>query len=139
VIPIVAHPERYQNIIDNFSLLAEWKRNGAFLQLNAGSIAGAYGSRAEKVAWRCLEVGAVDYLSSDFHARGKCLVSEAEGRIAARGGRSQFKVLTGLNGVRLLAGIEPTPVPPLDRPKSGWRRLTNAILGKRSGDPTYWG
>jgi protein-tyrosine phosphatase len=134
IIPIVAHPERYDNMGDGLELLADWNRSGAFLQLNAGSVVGAYGSRPEKLAWRCLEAGAVDYISSDYHSRGKCLVAEAGRRIADRGGESQFRVLTGVNGARLIAGAEPAAVMPLARPRWGWRHLTKAILGKLRRD-----
>ena len=129
--PIIAHPERYENVGHELGLLIDWKQSGAFLQLNAGSLLGVYGSRPEKRAWEYLEAGVVDYLSSDYHSRGRCLVFEAEKRIADRGGESQFRILSSVNGTRLLAGIEPSPVPPLVRTQSRWERLTGALRRKR--------
>src|SRR4051812_28319703 len=57
VTPIVAHPERYENIDDDWEVLGEWKRAGGFLQLNAGSLLGAYGKRVEAKGWKVLEGG----------------------------------------------------------------------------------
>jgi len=130
VTPIVAHPERYENIGADLNQLLEWKHAGAFLQLNAGSLVGAYGTRVERAAWHCLKAGVVDYLSSDYHARGTCLSGGAGERLAARGGGDQLKALTEYNGDRLLQGLDPTPVVPLGRPDSRWRRLKRAFRRK---------
>lgn len=40
VTPIVAHPERYENVDEALEVLYEWKRSGVFLQLDAGSVVG---------------------------------------------------------------------------------------------------
>jgi protein-tyrosine phosphatase len=112
VTPIIAHPERYENVDDSLDVLQEWKRSGAFLQLDAGSVLDFYGPRAEELAWRCLEVGVVDYLSSDYHARGDCLIAQAREQLKVRGGAPQLKTFTK-NGERMAAGLEPSPVAPL--------------------------
>lgn len=125
--PIVAHPERYENTDPQMEIFREWKQAGAFLQLNAGSLVGAYGARVERNAWRVLEAGLADYLSSDYHSRGNCLSSGAGERLAARGGVAQLKALTEYNGDRLIQGLDPTPVVPLGRPESRWRRLRRAL------------
>lgn len=127
ITPIVAHPERYENLEKDLESLFLWKQSGAFLQLNAGSIAGAYGKGVERKAWRCLEAGVVDFLSSDYHARGNCLTALAKERLEECGGSSHFRVLTTINGERLLKGIDPAPVPPLRRRGSGWERLKRAF------------
>lgn len=131
VTPIVAHPERYENLEKDLESLFLWKQSGAFLQLNAGSIAGAYGTRVERNGWRCLEAGVVDFLSSDYHARGDCLAALAKARMEEWGGGSHFRVLTTINGERLLKGIDPAPVSPLRRRGSGWKRLKRAFRIQR--------
>jgi len=127
VTPIVAHPERYENLNAHYQTFSEWKQAGAFLQMNAGSLIGAYGLRVERNAWRCLRAGLVDYLSSDYHARGNCLVAEARAELASKGGGSQLRALSGLNGRRLVQGLDPTPVDPFARPESYWQRLMRAL------------
>jgi protein-tyrosine phosphatase len=127
VTPIIAHPERYQNVEADLAILYDWKRSGAFLQLNAGSVVGAYGPRVERLAWKCLRAGLVDYLSSDYHSRGTCLIEGAKARLGERSGTSQFQTLAVFNGDRLLNGLDPTPVTPLPRRKSPWQRLVAAV------------
>lgn len=127
VTPIVAHPERYENLDDSFEMLHEWKRSGAFLQLDAGSLVGGYGPRAEDLAWRCLEAGVVDYLSSDYHARGDCLMAQASQRLRARGGGSQLNALTMSNGKRLVAGLDAIRIAPMRHTSSSLQRLRRAL------------
>ena len=124
--PIVAHPERYENTDASFQILREWKEAGAFLQLNAASLTGGYGSRVERNGWECLRLGLVDFLSSDYHARGVCAVEGARKRVAARGGESLLKTLAGYNGQRLLDGLDPIPVDRLGA-ESRWERLKRAF------------
>jgi protein-tyrosine phosphatase len=127
VTPIVAHPERYENIDPQMSVLREWKKAGAFLQLNAGSLMGAYGVRVERNAWKLLHAGLADYVCSDYHARGICLSMSAAERLIARGGAAQLKTLAQYNGDRLIEGLDPTPVVALGRPESPWRRLARIL------------
>jgi protein-tyrosine phosphatase len=110
VTPIVAHPERYDNLDDDLEVLLEWKRSGAFLQVDAGSLVGDFGESIEASGWKVLELGLADYLSSDYHARGECFVAEAKSRISARKGDSQFRALSVLNGERLLREQDPVLV-----------------------------
>ena len=130
VTPIVAHPERYENIEPDLQIFREWKQAGAFLQVNAGSLVGAYGTRVDRNAWHLLRAGLVDYISSDYHARGNCLIAGARERIAARGGAGQLKTLAEYNGDRLIEGVDPIPVVPLRQSESRWRRLKRAFRRK---------
>jgi hypothetical protein len=83
---------------------------------------GVYGHRVEKRAWLCLERGAVDFMSSDYHAKGKCGTAAARHLLEECGGREHFRLLTTVNGRRLLEDADPVPVPPLAR-ISRWRRV----------------
>jgi protein-tyrosine phosphatase len=120
--PIVAHPERYHNL-DDLELADEWRSVGAFLQCNAGSVVGRYGARAEAAAWDLLGRGWVDYLCSDYHARGRLPIEAARAAFEAAGGAECFELLTRENPSRLVEGQEPLPVPPLERRRSLWQRL----------------
>ena len=126
VTPIVAHPERYENTDPGFQVLRQWREAGAFLQLNAASLTGGYGPRIERNAWQCVRLGLVDFLSSDYHARGVCAVAGARKRLRARGGEVLLKTLAGLNGDRLLQQLDPIPVEPLG-PEPLWRVLKRAF------------
>lgn len=123
--PVLAHPERYtQPGPGGLAGPDEWRRVGAALQVNWGSLAGRYGKGPHDLAWALLERGWADYLSSDYHARGRLGVETARGLILARGGEHQLELLTEQNPARLLRGEPPLPVPPLaPRRRSVWGRL----------------
>jgi protein-tyrosine phosphatase len=120
--PVLAHPERYAGAA-TLADAAEWRRAGAALQVNAGSLLGRYGEGPRRTAWGLLERGWADYLCSDFHARGRCATAEAAAALARAGGALQAGRLTRDNPARLLAGQPPLPVPPLRPRPPLWRRL----------------
>lgn len=124
--PVLAHPERYGNALPDLSDAEEWCRLGAHLQVNSGSLIGKYGEPARTLAWGLLERGLVSYLSSDYHARGRCLSAEARDALLARGAAEQATLLTEVNPQRLLDDQPPLPVPPLARRRS----LLGRIFGR---------
>lgn len=122
--PIIAHPERYAGMGNNYGLVEEWRDAGAHIQVNSGSLLGYYGPAPRRLAWAIVEEGLADYLSSDYHSRGKCAVADCAAVMKARGGADQHQALTETNPQRLLAGEPPVPVPPF---KAGdapfWKRM----------------
>jgi len=60
---IVAHPERY-NYID-YDMIKSWKKTGALIQLNAGSLFG--NKDVKKIAKQLIKRGLVDIVASDAH------------------------------------------------------------------------
>lgn len=120
VIPIVAHPERYSNMSTNMALVEEWRDAGAYIQVNAGSFVGQYGSTAKRLAWNIAEQGLVDYLSSDYHSRGRCSVRACAAAFLERGGAAQLRAMTLTNPQRLLRSEPPLPVEPLEEVQLGF-------------------
>ena len=120
--PIVAHPERYHNL-EGLHVVEEWRAVGASLQCNAGSIVGKYGSRAEEKAWDLLGRGYIDYLSSDYHARGRVPIAAARNAFSEGGATEAFDRLPNVNPQRLLDGTDPIPVGPVVRKRSLWKRI----------------
>jgi protein-tyrosine phosphatase len=121
--PVLAHPERYGNAAASLEDAAEWRRVGASLQVNCGSLLGRYGPQAQTLAWGLLERGWVDFLSSDYHTRGRCPVLECRQELERRGAGEQAVLLMETNPARMLAGEAPLPVPPLEGKRPLWRRL----------------
>ncbi len=122
-IPILAHPERYANMEPNVALLKQWKEAGAYMQINAGSILGQYGSRAKSLAWSFLESGDADYMCSDYHSRGKCLFGAAVAELRSRKGGAQADALV-LNAKRITRGELPDKVESFSpEPQSAWDRV----------------
>jgi protein-tyrosine phosphatase len=130
VTPIVAHPERYENLGRDVSILVSWKRSGAFLQVNAGSFVGHYGHSVQAKAWKTVETGLADFLCSDYHARGNCMTELVRERFERRGAKEQFDLLTTCNGDRLISGGDPLPVPAV-APTSKWTRLKRSFRRRR--------
>src|SRR5688572_2617905 len=123
-VPVIAHPERYGNMSRNIRLLEDWRDAGAWVQVNSGSLVGQYGANARRLAWYILERGWADYLSSDYHSRGRCSVRQAVVELEERGGKEQLQLLTVTNPERMLRSDTPLPVPPLEEVQLGfWKKL----------------
>ncbi|MEK0315265.1 tyrosine-protein phosphatase [Cohnella sp. 56] len=67
LIPIIVHPERYEPVIENLSLLSGWLREGAFFQLTAGSLTGQFGPAVQRTAYTIAEYNLAHLLASDAH------------------------------------------------------------------------
>ena len=65
--PVVAHPERYGAVQRELGLAQSWFDRGIVLQLNKGSVLGAFGHRAEDAAVRLLYRGSAHIIASDAH------------------------------------------------------------------------
>lgn len=66
--PIIAHPERYNAIQQEPLRARHWANHSYVLQLNKGSVLGAFGSRAERTANELLELGFAHLFASDAHS-----------------------------------------------------------------------
>ncbi|MFI5232625.1 MAG: CpsB/CapC family capsule biosynthesis tyrosine phosphatase [Gemmatimonadales bacterium] len=125
-IPVVAHPERYRNLDPTLVELVRFRRAGAFLQMNAGSLFGDYGKTAAGLARRILLAGEADYVASDYHAHGEPGIQRFVGAMVEAGFDEQAELLTSINPARLLAGEMPVRVPALQARKESrsiWERL----------------
>ena len=67
--PIIAHPERYLFIQNNFKEIYELKELGVLFQCNYGSILGNYGIKAKSTMKKMLKNGLVSFMGSDAHRK----------------------------------------------------------------------
>jgi len=65
--PVLAHPERYIYMHDDFSKYERLKERGVLFQLNIPSLGGYYSKPVQKAAKRLVDAGMVDMLGSDAH------------------------------------------------------------------------
>jgi protein-tyrosine phosphatase len=122
--PIIAHPERYQGIT-SIDIAGTWREAGALLQVNAGSLLGRYGSQARKFAFDLLQRGWVDFISSDYHARGGPMLARCYELLVEEGAEEQARTLMSTNPARMLAGELPLPSAPLRETKrTVWQRVS---------------
>lgn len=68
LVPIIAHPERYEFVINDITSIDRLSRDGVLFQINAGSPLGFFGDREAVTALRMLKAGYVDFLGSDAHS-----------------------------------------------------------------------
>tara|TARA_B100002051_G_C16734383_1_gene640249 strand:+ start:601 stop:1338 length:738 start_codon:yes stop_codon:yes gene_type:complete len=65
--PILAHPERYIFLHNDFEQFYKLKRAGCKFQLNLLSIAGFYGKKVTKISNELIKNDLIDFVGSDFH------------------------------------------------------------------------
>lgn len=125
--PIVAHPERYVGI--DLALAERWRRVGAYLQVNYGSLVGRYGAEARAFAFRLLRRGWADYLASDFHARPDREIyrKEAAARLRQLGAEESLMHLSLTNPGRVFEDAPPLPVPALPAERGFWARVKEIL------------
>jgi protein-tyrosine phosphatase len=66
-IPVVAHAERYEFIMDDTGCAAELREMGALIQVNADAVLGRDGRGAKKLCRVLLKEDLVDLVASDSH------------------------------------------------------------------------
>ncbi len=65
--PILAHPERYLYLQNNFSKVEDLIGRGVLFQLNISSLSGYYSKGAQVTAQKLIDKGYVHFLGSDCH------------------------------------------------------------------------
>jgi tyrosine-protein phosphatase YwqE len=65
--PILAHPERYLYLNNNFKWHKEYKKQGVLYQLNLLSLGKFYGREIQQMAFKLLDKGLIDFIGSDIH------------------------------------------------------------------------
>ena len=66
-IPIIAHPERYYCVHEEPNCLYEWRKMGAFAQMNKDSILGRFGRHTADTAALLLKHNLFNFVASDAH------------------------------------------------------------------------
>ena len=65
--PVIAHPERSEAVLDDERLVSELAERGWALQVNASSLLGRHGPRAQELGWRLVEGERASIVASDGH------------------------------------------------------------------------
>jgi protein-tyrosine phosphatase len=65
--PILAHPERYLYLQNNFSKAQELLDRGVLFQVNISSLTAHYSRPAQQMAFKLIDRGCVHWLGSDCH------------------------------------------------------------------------
>lgn len=67
IIPIIVHPERNSEIIENPEILYELVKNGACTQVTATSLVGGFGKSIKKFSFELIESNLTHFIASDAH------------------------------------------------------------------------
>lgn len=65
--PVLAHPERYMYLQENYDKAEDLLHRGVLFQVNLASLTGVYSRSAQRLAAHLIEKGFVHYLGSDCH------------------------------------------------------------------------
>lgn len=79
-VPILTHPERLTWINSHYRMIQRLVRSGAWMQVTAGSLAGAFGRNARYWAERMIDEGYTHILATDAHDVGRRPPNLSEGR-----------------------------------------------------------
>lgn len=97
---ILAHPERY---LHRNPIFYELYEGGLMLQINASSIFGEYGKRAQKIAIELLNKDMVSFVASDSHFLDSIFfLKKAYNKIEADYGKDRAELLFNKNPLRVI-------------------------------------
>ncbi|CAH0174987.1 tyrosine-protein phosphatase [Peribacillus simplex] len=68
--PIIVHPERNKELIENHKLLFELVQEGALTQLTSGSIIGQFGKNVKSFSKKIIEHNLAHFIATDAHNIG---------------------------------------------------------------------
>ena len=112
-IPILTHPERLSWIKSRYEVVARLGRMGVWMQITAGSLAGAFGKSAKYWAERMLDEGRVHILATDAHDTKRRPPNLRLGHdlAAARVGEGEAEHLVATRPRGVLDNVAPSSLP----------------------------
>jgi protein-tyrosine phosphatase len=114
--PVITHPERIRAVESHMEDVEEWVRDGCLIQVTAQSLAGRFGSRAQRMVEELFSRDLVHFVASDahdVHDRVPILKS-AYSTVVRRWGSEKAEKLFIKNPAAALAG---EPIRGASRPK----------------------
>jgi protein-tyrosine phosphatase len=89
ITPIIAHPERYHDIIENPNLTHEFIHMGCLMQVNVGSLFGTYGKHIQQTAAILLKSQMAHIVASDMHTQYSMPLGKGFDKLAKLVGRDE--------------------------------------------------
>ncbi len=103
LVPIIAHPERYQYVQDNPNFVVNLIAKGVLFQANFASIDGYYGKRAKKVLIQLLKANCIHFFAVDAHNFQKYdIIQENKKELEKIISKEKLEVLTRTNPRHIL-------------------------------------
>ena len=103
-IPIVAHVERYSDLVTHPARVSDLMDMGCLIQVNASSIMGKYGFGISHFTKKLLKNGSVHFVASDAHDTGRRApqLAECRGYVARKYGQDYANELFFLNPSKVI-------------------------------------
>ncbi len=108
MIPIIAHPERFECIQTSYRLVEDLLKQGVLFQLNKGSVLGEYGNRVKETALELLEHHVYSFVGSDAHRsyRRNSRMEETYDFIRYYFGKQYTESIFYINPANMLRGMD---------------------------------
>lgn len=124
-VPVITHPERLTWVEDHYDVFGRLVRQGAWMQVTAGALTGAFGSRAKYWGERFLGDGLTHIIATDAHSSGRRspILSQAREIAERMLGREEAAMLVRGRQQKILEDAPPSEVPPppcVERRRTGW-------------------
>lgn len=112
-VPILTHPERLSWVPSRYGIIKKLVRSGVWMQITAGSFAGAFGRNALYWAQRMLDEGCVHLIATDAHDAERRPPDLAAGRdlVAKRVGPEEAQRLVLTRPAGILEDQDPSSLP----------------------------
>ena len=108
IVPIIAHPERYLMVQENYKVVEEYIEKGCLIQCNYASVLGYYGKDAQKTVKKLLKNNLINFLGSDCHRKNTIykIIPKAIKKIIKIIGKDEFYKISTLNPQKILNNEE---------------------------------
>lgn len=108
LIPIIAHPERYDCIQNSLNVVRQGLEKGALFQMNKGSILGRYGRQARETVLEMLDYHYISFIGSDGHhpKRRSTLMYDAYVMVRDIYGKTYAKEIFNDNPSKMLKDVD---------------------------------
>ena len=132
-VPILTHPERLSWVPSRYEMIKRLVQGGVWMQVTAGSFAGAFGRNALYWAERMLDDGCVHLLASDAHDAERRPPDLAAGReiVAKRVGAEEAQCLVLTRPMGILKDQIPSSLPG----SLGWQMPNPCLPQRRTMSP----
>lgn len=104
--PILAHPERYEYVIKEETVLNKFINEGCLFQLNSGSIEGVFGKKIKNVAENLLKNNIYSFIGSDAHSMGTRNTNMKEAKVIIESIKKGTMKLFEENALEMINGKE---------------------------------
>jgi protein-tyrosine phosphatase len=94
--PVIAHPERADEVLARPERVEELAEQGWLLQVNGSSLLGRHGLATQELAWELVERGLASLVGSDGHRQARpARLDEAYALVRARVGEAARALFDG--------------------------------------------